>query len=361
MTEEIVNEEVVVPVEVVSPVVEAVVEKEVVPVHKGLDVGTNLIVAGSMDASGSSTFSMERDAYYRIKPESEVNSNSVKMSLDRRGANYIIDSDGSYIVIGDDALEIAIERRGVAERPLSQGVISPKSKRSLPIIKLIIKSLLGEAVKGSKVVFSVPGKPIDENFDIVYHKEILSSYLESLGYEVDAINETFAVALSELLDDGLTGITISLGAGMTNILVIHEGSPILEFSVTRSGDYIDASVGRALDMSPSLVLQEKESGIDLYNPKGEIQDAIAVYFDSVIKYIIKNIAFELEKHKKEIPMFKDGVPIIISGGLTLAGGFLNKFEEQLNKIDFPVKISEVRVAKNPMTACSNGCLLAAML
>jgi hypothetical protein len=333
----------------------------ILPVHKGLDVGTNLLISSCMGEDGAPVFLLQRDAYFRLVPKSEVNGNAIKMSLEKRKANYIIDSDGSFIVIGDDALEIAIERRSVAERPLMNGVISPKSKKSLPIIKLIIKNLLGGAIPGSKVVYSVPAIPIDSNFDILYHTEIINQYLSSLGYDAQPINEAFAIALSELLDDGLVGVTASFGAGMANCIVIVDGDPLLEFSMTKSGDFIDNSVGRALDISPSLVLQEKEAGTDLFNPKGDIADAICVYYNNVIKYTIENIAYELEKNSKKLPVFKDGIPLVVSGGLALAHGFVQRVEEQLAKTEFPIKISEVRLADSPLTSVANGCLLAAHL
>lgn len=352
----------------VNKINETVVEQQTiisnnstVPSNKGLDVGTNLLVSSSMDTDGNPIVQMQRDAYFRIVPKSEVNSNAIRMSLDKRAADYIIDSDGTFIVIGDDALDIAIERRSVAERPLSQGIISPKSKKSLPIIKLIIKNLLGEAIPGSKVVYSVPAAPIDQNFDVVFHTEILNQYITSIGYDAQPINEAFAASLSELLDDGLVGITVSFGAGLANCIIIVDGDPILEFSMTKSGDYIDNAVGRALDISPSLVLQEKEAGTDLYNPKGDIADAICVYYNNVIKYTIENIAYELEKNKKKLPVFKDGIPLVVSGGLALADGFVRKVEEQLVKTELPIKISEVRLANSPLTTVANGCLLAANL
>jgi len=350
-------------VEEVRPVIEDPVTEQVVeegPSHKGLDIGTNMLVAGSMDVNGAASFKMQRDAFYRITPKSEVNKNSIHMSLDKRKASYIID-DGTFIVVGEDALEMAIERHDKAERPLQRGVISPQNKKSLPMLKYIIKDLLGEAKPGSKVVYSVPAAPTDTNFDIIYHTEIMGMYLKELGYTSSPINEAFAIALSELLDEGLTGVCLSYGAGMTNCVVIHQGDPLVEFSLTRSGDYIDESVGRALDMSPSLVQQEKESGIDLNNPEGDIQNAISVYYSAVIKYTLENIAYELNKRKKELPIFKEEVPLIVSGGLTLANGFVPKVQDTIEGLDFPLKISTVRRAAEPMTSVAHGCLLAAHL
>lgn len=342
---------------------EEVIETVAKPKFVGLDVGTNMIIASTMSEDGGALFKMQRDCYYMITPKSEVNRNSIKMSLDKRQANYFIDEDGSFLVVGEDALDVSIERNDVAERPLQKGVISPKNKRSLPILKRIIKDLVGTSnIPGSKIVYSIPGTPEDSQFNISYHSEIIGGYLRELGFEDSTpINEAFALGIASLLDDGLTGIACSFGAGMCNVCVICEGDPMIEFSLTKSGDFIDESVGTALDLSPSLIQKEKESGIDLITPKTEIETAIAVYYGVVIKYILNNIAFELNGRKKELPIFRAGIPIVLAGGLTLAKGFVEKFEEVMATVDFPLKISEVRLAESPLTTVANGCLMAAHL
>jgi hypothetical protein len=329
--------------------------------HKGLDIGTNMLVAAYMDENGEPKFKMQRDAFYRIIPKSEVNRNSIRISLDKRGANYIVDNDGSYIVVGEDALEIAIERNDMAQRPMAKSVISPKEKSSLPMLKLIIETLLGKGEEGDRCIYSVPAKPIDSSFDIMYHSEMMGLYINQMGFDSFPINEAFAIALSELLDDGLTGIAMSYGAGMTNVVVVHEGDPLVEFSVTRAGDFIDISVGNALDVSPSLVQMEKEAGIDLYNPGSKITEAVAVYYRSVIQYTLNNIAFELKKREKDLPLFRNPVPIVMAGGLTQAKGFIKKAEEVMTVTEFPMPISEIRLAKDPMRTVANGCLLASNL
>ena len=328
---------------------------------KGLDIGTNMLVAGMLDADDKVVFKMERDAFYTIVPKSEVNKNSIRLSLEKRGCNFITNSDGAFTVVGEDALEIAIERNDVARRPLKKGIISPKEKASLPMLKLIIKSLLGNGNKGDVVIYSVPAKPIDAVFNIVYHTEIMNMYLNEMGYVASPINEGFAIALSELLEDGLTGICLSYGAGMCNVAVIHQGDPLIEFSMTKAGDFIDQSVGEALDVSPSLVQLEKEAGVDLFKPSNQIMEAVAVYYNSVITYTLQNIVYELGRREKELPIFRDPVPIIVSGGLARAKGFTRKIKESLKTVNFPLEISEVREAEDPMTAVAHGCLLASQL
>jgi len=329
--------------------------------NKGLDVGTNMLVASSFDEAGNSVFKMQRDAFYRIVPKTEVNKSSIRISLDKRKANYIVDEDGSFIIVGEDALEIAIERNSVAQRPMARGVISPKEKASLPMLKLIIETLVGKGNDGDLLVYSVPAKPIDSSFDTTYHTEMMGRYLKQMGYKAEPINEGFAIALSELIDDGLTGVTMSFGAGMVNTCVVHEGDPLIEFSLTRAGDFIDTSVGNALDVSPSLVQMEKEAGVDLFKPSTKIMEAVSVYYSSVINYTIENIAYELIKRDRNLPMFRKPVPVVVAGGLALATGFVEKVESAFLLIDFPIKVEGIRLPSNPMCTVANGCLLAASI
>ena len=168
--------------------------------------------------------------------------------------------------------------------------------------------------------------------------------------------------MSELLDEHLTGISLSAGAGMINICVAHQGDVCVEFSTTKSGDFIDSAVGNALDISPSLVQLEKEAGIDLYDHKNnKIVEAVNMYYRSVFRYTCQQISYELKKRKKELPLFREPVPFVISGGLSLATGFTKMFEDCLSEVEMPIKISEIRRAESPMVCVANGCLLAAQL
>ena len=45
-----------------------------------------------------------------------------------------------------------------------------------------------------------------------------------------------------MVDNQLTGVAISMGAGMCNIAVMYQGMTALSFSVSRGGDWIDECV-----------------------------------------------------------------------------------------------------------------------
>lgn len=325
----------------------------------GLDIGTNMLVSAMMNEEGQPVYKRQRDAFFKISPKSEVNRKSIKMSLEGRKANFIIDG-GDFVVVGEDALHMANERNLEARRPMKRGVLSPKEKASLPMIKLIIQSLIGKGLENDKLIFSIPAEPIDGDFDIFYHTEMMKTYLREMGFDPEPLNEGFAIAFSELLDDNLTGACISWGAGMINSVVCYEGDPIVQFSLTKGGDWIDASVGKALDLNASMVqIEKEESALDLLNPKDKIQEALAVYYNVLINYALDNIVFELKRSK--LPAFREPIPVIVSGGLALAANFVEKFRSEAEKKKFPFKIKEIRRAKDPMTAVSHGCLMAAIL
>ena len=326
----------------------------------GLDIGTNMLVSAIMNEEGNPIYKRQRDAFLRITPKSPVNQKSIRMALEGRRANFIIDELGDFIVVGEDALIMANERNADARRPMSKVVLSPKEKDSLLMIKLIIKSLIGSGNGSSDLVFSIPADPVDGEFDIFFHTEMMKSYMKEMGFDATPLNEGFAIAFSELLDDNLTGMCLSFGAGMVNSAVCYEGDPIVQFSLIKGGDWIDQSVGKAIDERSSLIqIEKEEGGIDLLNPEGKIQEAITIYYNILINYALDNIVYELERAK--LPSFREPIPVIVSGGLTLAKGFVEKFNVGMKDKKFPFSVKEVRRAKDPMTAVANGALMAAIL
>jgi actin-like ATPase involved in cell morphogenesis len=324
----------------------------------GLDVGTNMLVAATIGEDGKPIYKKQRDAFLRIVPKSEINKKSIRKALEDRKANFIIDEE-DFIIVGEEALHMANERNLEARRPLSKGVLSPKEKDSLPMIKLIIKSLIGQG-NSDKLVFSIPGDPVDSNFDIFYHAEMMKAYLKEMGFVASPINEGFAIAFSELLDENLTGMCLSFGAGMVNSIVCYDGDPIVQFSLTKGGDWIDQAVGKALDLNASMVqIEKEETNLDLLNPQTKIQEALAVYYNILINYALDTIIYELKRVK--LPLFRGAVPVILSGGLTLATNFVEKFTTEAQIKKFPFEVKYIRRAKDPMNCVAHGCLMAAIL
>jgi len=336
---------------------------ENVPTGVGLDIGTSFLVSGRFQNDGKIHFKQLRDCFLELTPKSPVNKKFMKKGLDDRKAPYI-EKDGNFYVLGEDAFLMANERHVNTRRPMHRGVLSPQESEAMPILKELIRRLVGDPKEeNEKLIFSVPGKPIDAEFDQLFHQDILRSFIKSLGYDAQPMNEAEALAYSELLEDGLTGVAMSCGAGMMNVAVLSAGDPVVQFSTAKSGDWVDKQASLATNMTHSIVQQEKESPeFDLLNPDptNQIHQAISVYYGNLIVYTLEQIAYDLAK-SPSLPKFKDPIPLIIGGGTSLPKGFIGKFKQALEAVNMPVEIKEVRHASDPLNAVANGLVLAASM
>ncbi len=327
----------------------------------GLDIGTNTIIAARMDNEGVPVYRVQRDAFFEIKPVTPINAMAVERSLKAENRLYIKNGN-SFFIVGDDAVDIAIKRGSNTRRPLSKGVLSSTEKESLPMVKFIINSIIGKArVDNEPCYYSIPAEPVEGEFDIVFHNGIIKSFLTSLGYKPVPILEAEAVIFSELLDTGLSGMALSFGAGMVNVCLMSEGETLVSFSIPKSGDWIDHSVANIdVDLTDSLVQQTKESGIDLMSPKSKLEQAIAIYYDYLLAYVVKSINFVLNRGNKS-RLVRQPITIVLAGGATLVGGFIDKFSKAVDNEGFAIPISEIKYAEDRLNAVAKGCLLAALL
>ena len=330
---------------------------------KGLDVGTSFIILAT-DADNNIEYKEFRDAFYIIKPTTPVASKMIEKGLNNKV--FIKDSDGSFIILGKDAIEKAVERNDTAKRPMFRGVVSAKEKDAKRILAFILKEVAGKASEpNEKIVFCVPAQPIDQEddeFDIGYHEDLISEVLAECGYEARAINEAEALCYAELEEEDYTGIGISCGAGMTNVCIMLNGEPTVVFSTTKSGDWIDRMTAVATGEPDSVVQAEKEGGgFKIGEPNDSIiLSAISSYYESLIDYTAKQLSVALQNHKS-LPKFKNPLTIVIAGGTSLAEGYTEEFNKKLLNHQFPINIKIVRHAKDPLRAVSKGCLIASKI
>jgi len=330
---------------------------------RGLDVGTSFIVL-AQNNNDSIEYKEFRDAFYTIKPSTPVASKMIEKGLS--GKTFIKDNDGTFIILGKDAIEKAIERNDTAKRPMFRGVVSPKEKDAKKILAFILKEVVGQSSEpGEKLVFCVPAQPIDQeddDFDIGYHEDIVKSILSECGYDPRAINEAEALCYAELENDDYTGIGISCGAGMTNVCVMLNGEPTVVFSTTKSGDWIDRMVAVATGEPDSVVQAEKEAGDFKIGSPGsnDMLSAVSSYYERLIDYTTKQLSFALSNHKS-LPKFKDPLKIVIGGGTSQANGYIEYFSKKIVENNFPVAIKEVVHAQDPLHSVAKGCLIASQV
>ena len=326
----------------------------------GLDVGTSFIVL-SQDENNEVVYKDFRDAFYAIKPSTPVATKMIEKGL--AGKVFVKDIDGSFILLGKDAIEKAIERNDTAKRPMYRGVVSSKEKDAKRILSFILKEVVGTSSKlGEKLIFCVPAQPVDQeddDFDVGYHEDVVANILSECGYDARAINEAEALCYAELDVDDYTGIAISCGAGMTNVCVMLNGEPTVVFSTTKSGDWVDRMSAVATGEPDSVVQAEKEGGgFTIGEPVDSIVlSAVSAYYERLIDYTTKQLSIALTGHKS-LPKFKNPLTIVVAGGTSQAKGYIEHFSKKLVENGFPLQIKEVRHASDPLHAVAKGCLIA---
>lgn len=326
----------------------------------GLDVGTgNCVVAVSKNNIAS--FRLERDAFFEI----EKNISTISM-LSKMNISYVeCETSKSLLqIVGNEALRFADFFNKECKRPLSHGVISTREKSALAIIKLILKSLLGEPiVEKENCYFSVPARPIDkDDYNVVYHENVLKSFITSFGFNAVPMNEALAVIFSNLEEEDYSGLAISWGAGMTNVCLSFKGVSAQEhqFSLARGGDFIDSCAAEAVGLKSSRITVLKENGVDLLNPKNREETAIKIYYENLIKYVCEGLEKKLNS-SSNIPNFDSPIVIVISGGTSKAVNFDKLFEQEIMSKSLPFKIKKIKKAKDELNAVAEGCLLNAMI
>jgi hypothetical protein len=326
----------------------------------GLDVGTSFIVLAK-DQNNQVVYKDFRDAFYVIRPTTPVATKMIEKGL--AGKIFIKDSDGSFILLGKDAIEKAIERNDTAKRPMYKGVVSAKEKDAKKVLAFILKEVAGKSSEpNEKLVFCVPAQPVDqedEDFDVGYHEDVVKTVLSECGYSARAINEAEALCYAKLEGEDYTGIAVSCGAGMTNVCVMLNGEPTVVFSTTKSGDWIDRMASVATGEPDSVVQAEKEGGVfKIGEPvEGAVLSAVSAYYERLIDYTTKQLSVALQNHKA-LPKFKNPLTIVVAGGTSQARGYIEIFEKKLRENQFPLPIKVVRHASDPLHAVAKGCLIA---
>lgn len=322
----------------------------------GLDIGTMHLVCSRSDLPDAR---ITRNVFLKVDKDN--------ISLSQlSNISYVEGQDGELFIIGSDAFEFANIFGAPVSRPMEKGLISPKEIAAIDVLTLMIKSLIGET-KDKEVYcsYSIPAAAIDEDRSVTYHENVFARILNTLGVNYTSVNEAMAIIYSECAKENFSGIAISFGAGMANIAISYKGIEALKFSTARAGDWIDKMVAADLDMVVNRVTNIKEKymkltgNVDVKNKKTKrVLEALFYYHKALIDYTVKRIIKEFDE-KVDIEI-DDPIPVVIAGGTSIPEGFVSLFKSVISASELPFEVSEIRRAKNPLTAVSNGLLVRTM-
>lgn len=331
---------------------------------KGLDIGTCFLVGATpLDGTDMSDVNITsvRDAFLNMDNE-KTTRNMLNMSK----ISYIEKGDSLYIV-GDAALKMANILKREVRRPLSKGVISSGEREAENILYILLEEVVGKPKeKGEVCFYSIPAAPVDAAGSVSYHEAIFKKILEQIGYTAQSMNEATSLVLSNCAEESFTALATSFGAGMVNTSLVFQTMEGMKFSVARSGDWIDQKAAEAVGMTSSQIMAIKERGVNLLDytegdPKHiREREAIVVYYKNLIKYVVDNIKKEFRKTDSSVQI-EEPVPWVLSGGTAQAVNFLEFFKDEFSKIsEFPIPISEIRMAGDPLNDVAKGLLIGAL-
>lgn len=322
---------------------------------KSLDIGTMNLVMACLNGDGHVVTKSLRNMFLELDVEHIG-------SLDLKPINHTF-IDNKLFILSDDAFNYGNVFGLPVSRPMSDGLISSKEIDSIDVLTAMVKSLIGQG-NGEPCVYSIPANPIDTNGNVLFHEKVFERIITELGYKPQSLNEAVAIAYSEAAETNFTALTISFGAGMVNIAIVYKSIPVVTFSLSRGGDWIDSQVALSTSAVQNRVTKIKETQLDLtqvQNHKDKkikrILESLNHYYKSLISYSFKKIIDEVSKSNVELP---DQVPIIVSGGTSKVKGFLEIVSEIVSDFNFPFEISEVRSATDPLTAVAEGLLVKAL-
>jgi hypothetical protein len=321
----------------------------------GLDIGTSHIVVGR---SFDQNFQYERqlNAFVSI-PYSKM----AQTVLTKEKIAHAVQGD-QILVFGNHSEQFAEMFHVESRRPMMRGILNPGETDGLLVIRQLITRLLGRARKpGQTLYFSVPAAvPGTDDDKLTFHETTLREALKELGYEPKSISEGLAVVYGELGDSNFTGVGVSCGGGMCNVCLAYLSVPVITFSVPKGGDYIDSNSAEAIkDLATSVRVQKERSFRFNGFFDNKVCQALSVYYDDVIQSLVKAMR-ERFSDSAHLPKLKQPVPLVLSGGTAMPAGFQERFEKALRSSEFPIELSEVRLAADPLHSTAKGTLVAAL-
>jgi hypothetical protein len=321
----------------------------------GLDVGTSRIVIARR-AEDDFRYESQLNAFVAI-PYSKI----TEGVLQRERIPHAVKMD-QIIVHGNESEKFAGLLNAETRRPMTAGLLDAKEPDSLTMIREILSTMFAgdRSEKRQKICFTVPAPPLGAEGSLTYHEATPRQILADMNFQPVSINEGLAIIYSELESSNYTGIGISCGGGLCNVCLAYLSVPIISFSIPKAGDYIDTSAASLTGERANRIRLTKE---DSFHFNGffadKVHQVLGVYYDDMIRSLVTALKDAFTR-TSNLPKFNRPIPMVLSGGTALPPGFRDRFEKLLWEQDFPITVSDIRLAQNPLHSTAKGALVCAL-
>ena len=320
----------------------------------GLDIGTSRIVS-AVKVDDGYEYKSELNSFITL-PLSKM----TEQVLKRENVPHAV-AGQSIVVHGNESERFADLLQMDTRRPMTRGTLNASEPESVNMIRAIIQAMVGPAKSGGqKLCFSIPAAPIGGNENLTYHEATIKQVLNELGYETKSINEGLAVVYAELEASNYTGIGISCGGGLCNVCLSYLAVPVVNFSVAKAGDYVDSSAASVTGELSNRIRLIKEDSFQFNGVyKDKTHQVLSVYYEDMIQSLVAGLN-EAFQNSRSLPRLARPIPLVLSGGSAIPAGFRTRFETALKASGFPIALSEIRVADQPLYSTAKGALVSAL-
>jgi hypothetical protein len=322
----------------------------------GLDVGTDQIVLATNIGTVNP---FVQNVFVSVPAEQ-----GVKKALQKLECQYFWDQDFIQIV-GEDAYEFSTVLNRPVRRTMKAGTVVAGDDTCIRVFRHLLSEVLKKHVTAeSFVCFSVPssgfaGAPTPSPVHLQFHENLIRDVLKDRKCTCVPVKEGMAVVYSELQEEGYTGIGISFGAGLVNVVLSYMTMVAFDFSLPLGGDVLDERAAALLGVNQSRIREAKENGFSFNARGGTLYETLRLVYADMMATVISAIRQSVERMKLS-QRFNRSIPIAIAGGACLPEGFSELLAEVVGKTELPFRISGVRRAANPLRAVSAGCLRCAL-
>src|SRR5690349_14095630 len=275
----------------------------------GLDIGSSGVRC--LYRAGKSLRGRRAPAYYLVLP----GGTDEKLLLQRALIPFS-SCEGSYVVFGDNAIELS----KAIKLPLIPVFPEGRLPKEDPIGRQVAATLI-ESVLPTQATVAGPSLMVVPDDVARFAERVLALR----GIRCPAIHAGAASILAELNDCELTGAGLSVGTSSTSLAVAVHGQSLVEltiprglasvdevFAKSRGRYFFDHNGNRYLDVC-KIAQWRETSGVDLTAPQGDDQDLLR----SLIREWLLAVMSEFTHRLETLPAVRSARGVSV---MTITGG-----------------------------------------
>jgi hypothetical protein len=308
----------------------------------GLDLGTTQF--RSLRQTGDQLLGRLCRPVYAAIPETPAH----RRLLERDRVPYA-ECEGMLVVIGDAAEEWSQLFRVPLVPLVPDGQLPAHDPLSRQILSLLVDAVLPPASSAGDVCcLTIPGELLPGAAGP--ERQFFSRLVELRGYRPVVIGQGLAVALSELVDAGFTGIGICLGAVQCEFALVRNGQEQARCT-------IPWGLAELASEPHAIHAHSPASDAPISSLSGSPQPPVLIDF---LVELLLEAGTRIDQHDG-FRLVTQPVPLACGGGITTRADFASLWEQAWQRAAWPIQVRGLRLARHPVYTVARGCLIQARL